>query len=289
MKYIQAKSILSPIKEDPFFGLSYSMNLYRGCQHQCIYCDSRSTCYGIKDFTQIEVKENALALLEKELHKKKKGTIGTGSMNDCYMPLEKELGMTRRALEIIAKHKFPVHVLTKSDYVTRDIDLLKEISNVYAAVSFTVTAASDGMSSKIEPCAPVSSRRFAAVKRFADENIYTGIILTPVLPYITDTEDNIGAIVEKAADAGAKYILCWTGMTIREGQREYFYEKLDGLFPGLKEKYIERYGNSYGCSVPDHEKLEKAFKEECRKHDIATRMKFYVPGEDNRKLSEYIG
>lgn len=290
MKYIRAKTILSRYKEqDPFFGLAYSMNLYRGCQHACIYCDSRSKCYRIADFSGIEVKENALELLEKELKKKKKGTIGTGSMNDCYMPLEKELGITRKALSIIARHKFPVHILTKSDLVVRDADLVKEISRTYAAVSFTITASSDVLSEKIEPCAPVSSKRFAAVKRLADEGIYTGIIMSPILPYITDTEENIRGIVEKAAEGGAKYILAWMGLTMREGQREYFYQKLDELFPGIKQKYIERYGNQYECPAPNHAALEKTFKEECIKQGIATNMEFYSPKEGSKKLSDYEG
>jgi len=287
IKSIHAKTILSPLKKDPFFGISYSMNLYRGCQHQCIYCDSRSKCYQIADFSDILMKENAIDLLEKELKKKKKGTIATGSMNDCYMPVEEEIGLTRKALSVIAKNKFPVHVLTKSDLVLRDIDLLSEISKTYAAVSFTITSADDGLSKKIEPSAPVSSRRFAAMKKFSDKGIYTGVIMTPILPYITDSEENIIGIVEKAAESGAKYILSWMGLTMREGQREYFYNKLDELFPGLKEKYILLYGDQYGCSVPEHKKLENIFRDECRKHNIATRMIFYHPKEVNKKISEF--
>lgn len=287
IKTIRAKTILSNLKEDPFFGISYSMNLYRGCQHQCIYCDSRSKCYQIADFSEILMKENAIELLEKELKKKKKGTIGTGSMNDCYMPIEKETGLTRKALEIIAKHKFPVHVLTKSDLVVRDIDLLSEISKTYAAVSFTITSADDELSKIIEPGAPESSRRFEAMKKFSDAGIYAGVIMTPILPYITDSEENIRALVEKAAQSGAKYILAWMGLTMREGQREYFYNKLDELFPKLKEKYIKLYGNQYGCSVPDSKKLEKIFRDECSKYSIATKMVFYSPKEENKKITDY--
>lgn len=278
IKNIKAKTLLSSLKEgiDDYFGIRYSMNLYRGCQFGCIYCDSRSTCYGIENFSDILIKENALELLEKELRsKRRKGTIGTGSMNDPYMPVEKKMELTRGALKLIKKYRFPVHIITKGDLVVRDTDLLKEISKVYAAVSFTITASDDGLAKQIEPYAPPSSKRFEAMKMLSEEGIYTGVVLTPVLPFITDTNENIEKIVLKCKQSGAQYILCWFGMTIREGQREYFYDALDKKFPGLKEKYIKRYRNNYSCAVPSINDMQKKFNELCGREKIMTNMKFY--------------
>lgn len=247
-KPIKAKTIVSTVKQDSWFGLKYNMNLYRGCQHDCIYCDSRSSCYGIEDFEEIQYKENALALLDKELKGKRvKGTIGTGSMHDPYMPIEKDLQLTRSALEIIKKHGFPVHVLTKSTLVLRDIDLLKEISREYAAVSITITSADDKLAKLIEPNAPKSSERFAAIKELAQNDIYTGILLMPILPFINDTEDNIKELVKKAKEADAKYILPWMGVTLRDRQKAYYFKQLDKNFPGLREVYLKQYGDAYFC------------------------------------------
>ena len=194
VQYIEAKSILSKLRQkDTYFGITYNMNLYRGCQHGCIYCDTRSECYGVGDISRISVKKNALELLAKELasKRKNKATVGTGSMNDPYMPLEKELGITRRALEEIARARFPVHIITKSDLVMRDLDILKEISKTYAAVSLTITTGSDELSRKIEPGAPVSSDRFKALEYLAKNGIYAGVTLMTHLPFINDTQENI--------------------------------------------------------------------------------------------------
>ncbi|MEA3446132.1 MAG: radical SAM protein [Bacteroidota bacterium] len=188
IKNITAKGILSALKNgpDPWFGISYNMNLYRGCQHQCIYCDSRSECYQIENFADILIKENAIELLAKALrNKRKKGTIGTGSMNDPYMPIEEKTYLTQQALKTIRHFRFPVHILTKSDLVLRDADIIKEISRVYAAVSFTITTADDNLSRITEPGAPESSKRFTAIKELSAKGIYTGIMLMPVLPFIS--------------------------------------------------------------------------------------------------------
>ncbi len=279
-RFIQAKTILSSLKKgsDPYFGIRYNMNLYRGCQHGCIYCDSRSKCYGIDNFTDIQVKENSLELLEKELRsKREKDTIGFGSMNDPYMPIEKELMLSRKALEIIARHKFPVHLITKSNLVCRDMDLLKEISKVYAAVSVTITTPNDVLSRQIEPGAPLSSARFEAIRNLSSAGIYCGITLMPVLPYITDDPRNIEQLVVRAKEVGAGYILGSMGMTLREGQREYYYEQLDKKFPGLKENYMVLFGHDYSCNVPEHIKLWKLFQETCRKVGLPYSMKFYLP------------
>lgn len=275
---IQAKTILSAVKNapDPYFGSYYNMNLYRGCQHGCIYCDTRSSCYGIGDLSNIRIKENAMDLLKSELKKKKKkGTITFGSMNDPYMPIEKEIMLARKALKLIARFKFGVHIITKSDLVVRDIDLLKEISKVYTAVSFTITTIDDTLAEKIEPNAPASSKRFNAIKELSSNGIYAGITLMPTLPYLTDSVENIVSIVKKAKQCGVKYILFWPGMTLRDFCRDYYYKKLDENFPGLKQKYIQSYGNRYGCDSLNAKKLKQAFYAECKKRGIATKIKIY--------------
>jgi DNA repair photolyase len=277
-RYIEAKTILSHVKQgqDNVFGLKYNMNLYRGCQHGCIYCDSRSKCYQLGELSDIRIKENALTLLEKELKSKRfKGTIGFGSMNDPYMPVEKEMELTRGALQLISRYKYPVHIITKSNLVLRDIDILKEISKTYVAISLTITANDDNLSKLIEPGAPVSSERFEAIKKLSHAGIYTGIMLMPVLPFITDEKDNIKSIVTKGKQNGAGYVIAFMGMTLREGQREHFYEKLDHHFPGLKNKYMQSYGNQYGCSAPNHKALYDTFYAVCSGVSMQTSMNFY--------------
>ena len=280
VREIEAKTILGTVKQGEFniFGLKYNMNLYRGCQHACIYCDSRSKCYQLGDLSDIRVKQNALELLEKELKSKRtKGTIGFGAMNDPYMPVEKTCLFTKRALEIIVNIKYPVHIITKSNLVVRDIDLLKEISKTYAAISLTITTFDDVLCSKVEPFAPVSSVRFEALKKLSEAGIYCGVCLMPVLPYINDTLDNIRNIVVKAKESGASYILGFMGMTLREGQREHYYKELDKKFPGLKEKYITTYGERYSAEVPNFRELQSVFYSTCKKVGINTSMDFYKP------------
>jgi len=286
IKEITAKTLLSSSKHpDPWFGVKYTMNLYRGCQHRCIYCDSRSECYQIEDFADILVKTNAIELLKKELPSKRtKGTIGLGSMNDCYMPLEERYRLTQQALELIARHCFPVHIITKSDLVLRDLDLLKEIAKIYAAVSFTITTADDELATKLEPGAPSPSRRYQALKTLSDQGIYTGITLMPVLPFIEDNEENILAIVDRAREAGAKYFIASFGMTMRDRQRAYYYEKLDRLFPGLREKYEKRFGDQYSCGAPNGGMLEKRFREACARYGIDTRMIHFTTGSPQLQL-----
>jgi len=277
---IQAKVLLSHVKQpDTWFGLKYNMNLYRGCQHQCIYCDSRSECYRIENFdTEVLVKANAIELLEKELASKRvKGTIGTGSMNDPYMPLEEEVNLTGRALKVIARFGFPVHIMTKSDLVLRDLDTLCEINTRFAAVSFTITTADDELARKLEPGAPLVSDRLRAMKMLSDHGIYTGVTMMPILPFIEDNEENIRQIVEKAHAHGAAYIIPWLGMSLRDRQRAYYYDKLDGLFPGLRQKYERMFGNQYYCAVPNADKLTGVLNELCDRYGIATRVKRYEP------------
>ncbi len=289
IRYIEAKSILSRLRcVDPYFGITYNMNLYRGCQHGCIYCDTRSECYGIGDISKLSVKKNALQLLVKELacKQKKKATVGTGSMNDPYMPVEKELGIVRNALKILSDARFPVHIITKSDLVTRDIDILCEISKIYAAVSITITTVDDILAKKIEPNASSPVSRFKAIELLASKGIYTGVTLMPVLPYINDTEQNIQLIIERSKDAGASYILPMFGMTMRKGSREYFYHALDLLFPGKKELYISNYGDRYECMSPNYSVLNSLYEKLIATSGISSRISFYQPPM-NKQLSFY--
>jgi DNA repair photolyase len=277
---VQARTLLSKVKQpDPWFGLTYNMNLYRGCQHQCIYCDSRSECYQIKDFTHdVLVKVNAPELLNKELsHKRTKGTIGTGSMNDPYMPLEAERRLTVRALEVIAHYGFPVHILTKSNLVLRDIDILKRISRVYAAVSFTITTADDDLGRKLEPGAAPVSERFKAMEALTSAGIYTGVLMMPVLPFLEDSEENIRSIVSRAASYGAQYILPCFGVTLRGRQREYFLTRVDSLSPGMRAKYESTFGQRYLCESPNTAYLKHLFVELCAKYAIDILIQQYRP------------
>lgn len=279
IKEIHAKTILNHVKQpEPYFGLKYNLNLYRGCQHQCIYCDSRSECYRIENFANIHVKVNAIDLLADALPRKRvRGTIGFGSMNDCYMPIERKYQLCRRALEVIAWHQFPVHIITKSDLVLRDLGLLREIGKIYAAVSFTITTADDELAKKIEPGAPPSSARFAALHVLADAGVLTGVTMMPILPFIEDTEENITALVELAYDAGASYILPWFGMSLRAGSRDYYYDKLDQLFPGIKQRYIRHFGYRYECNSPNRRKLDEVFQKLVHKYGIKTHMPVFTP------------
>lgn len=280
VSYTDAKTILNLMSgNDTWLGLKYTMNLYRGCQHRCIYCDSRSECYRIADFAkEIIVKQNALTLLEKEIAKLKViGTIGFGSMNDCYMPIEKELKMARQALEIILKWQLPVHIITKSNLVLRDIDLLSELQKIYAAVSFTILTTDDHLSLKIEPGAPIVSERFQAMSILASAGILTGITLMPVLPYITDSPENILDVVKKAKDCGAQYFIPAFGVTLRDRQREYYYNQLDTEFPGLSEKYRMKYKNYYSCSVPGYQKISDLFYNACAKAGVPTKIPLFKP------------
>lgn len=274
-KEILSKTILVRNKNpDAWFGVFYNMNIYRGCRHGCIYCDSRSLCYGIESFEELAVKVNAVDLLRVELaSKRKKGTIGTGAMSDPYNPAEQDYGLTRRALEIIVEYGFPVHVSTKSDLILRDTDLLLEAKKVFASAAFTITTCDDGLAAKIEPRAPRPAERLRAMKKLAESGIYTGVLMMPVLPFIEDTEENISEIIEKARENGASFIIPWMGMSLRDRQRDYYYKSLDGLFPGLSDKYRRVYGNTYNCLSPDSGKLNRLFNQTCRSYGLACDMK----------------
>ncbi|MBU5439021.1 radical SAM protein [Tissierella sp. MSJ-40] len=275
MKYIAAKNIIIP-KKDPsrWFGINYNMNIYRGCSHNCIYCDSRSECYQINNFNEIVAKEDALLIIERELKSKRKtGIVGTGAMSDPYNPMERKHRLTKGALELINKYGFGINIITKSDLIVRDIDLLRKI-NIHSPVciGITITAANDELSSKIEPDSPRSSERFLAIKELSDHRIYTGVLMMPILPFISDSEENIISIVRKGVECGAKFIYPWFGVTLRLGQREYFYNELDKEFPGIKERYKKSYGNSYECLSHNHKKLWELFIRECNNYRIDYKM-----------------
>ncbi len=250
---IEAKTLLTRVSGiDTFFGLDYGMNLYRGCQHRCIYCDSRSRCYGIDGFDRdVLVKANAIDVLEQELRKKRrKGVIGTGSMNDPYMPLERRIGLTRRALECIADYGFGVHVLTKSDLVVRDLEVLRRIRRGSAAVSFTLTTVDDALARVVEPGAPPPSARLRAMGELSAAGIETRVALMPILPFIEDDWESVAAILSASHRHGARVVIPWFGLTMRDRQREYFYHRLDASFPGLRRRYERAFGEDYECPSP---------------------------------------
>ena len=259
------------------------MNLYRGCTHGCIYCDSRSNCYQMNhEFEDIEVKENAIELLENTLRRKRKHCIiGTGSMSDPYMPLEAQLEYTRKALLLIEKYGFGATLITKSDRVLRDLDILKRINQkTKAVVQMTLTTADEALCKLIEPNVSTTKQRFEALKILRDNNIPTVVWLCPVLPYINDTEDNIRRILDMCVAAKVRGIICFgMGLTLREGNREYFYRQLDKSFPGLKERYIREYGNQYVINSPKSAELMRLFHRTCEQNGIM---------HDNDLIFEYL-
>ncbi|MBR1639435.1 MAG: radical SAM protein [Treponema sp.] len=268
MHFVNAKSILTP----------HSMNIYRGCSHGCIYCDSRSKCYQFTHaFEDIEVKQNAPELLAQALRKKRKRCmIGTGSMSDPYIPLEKELGLMRRCLEIIDCYNFGASLITKSDLVLRDLDVLTRINKkTKAVVQMTLTTADDALCKIIEPGVCPTSRRFQVLQACRDAGIPTVVWFSPLLPFINDTRENIEGIVDYCARAGVKAIICFgIGLTLREGNREYFYAALDraaardSRFAGLKEAYQKRFGYSYMVNSPHNKELMQYLAQLCRQNKI---------------------
>lgn len=263
MHYVTAKGILSA---------KNGMNLYRGCSHGCIYCDSRSHCYQMNHaFEDIEVKENAIELLEDALKRKRnKCMIGMGSMTDPYIPLELELEHTRKSLELIEKYGFGATLITKSDRILRDLDLLQKINEkTKCVVQMTLTNIEDDLSRKLEPGVCPTTRRFEVLKILRDAGIPTVVWMTPILPFINDTREHVSGLLDMCIEARVKGIICFgIGLTLREGNREYFYKNLDEHFPGVKEKYIKRYGNQYEISSPNHRELWPMFHQRCEQHGI---------------------
>ena len=277
MHNIKAKTILSA---------KNGINLYRGCTHGCIYCDSRSDCYGMDhEFEDIAVKSNAIELLEDALRRKRKPCmIGTGSMCDPYMHCEEKLLLTRRTLEVIDKYSCGVTVITKSDRILRDIDLYEQINrHSKAVIQMTLTTVDENFCRVIEPNVCTTHGRYEVLKEFQKHGIPTIVWLCPILPYINDTMENLNGILDYCFDAGVKGIINFGfGVTLRAGNREYFYRKLDEHFPGMKERSLRCFGNSYECASDNSAALWKLFIERCRKADVLT-----SPDEIFAYLNEY--
>ena len=222
-------------------------------------------------FEDIEVKENAIDLLEYALtHKRKKCMVGTGSMTDPYIPLELELGNVRKALHLIYEHGFGFTVITKSSRILRDLDLLQKINKkTKCVVQMTLTTYNEDLCKKIEPNVSTTRERFEVLKKMRDAGIPTVVWLTPILPFINDTEENISGILDMCIEAKVYGVICFgMGLTLRDGNREYFYRQLDRLYPGLKEKYIKNYGNQYVVSSPNNAKLMDMFHKKCEQYGI---------------------
>ena len=274
MHFVKVKGILSA---------SNGMNLYRGCSHGCIYCDSRSKCYHIEhDFEDIEIKGNAIELLENALkRKRKKCMLGTGSMTDPYIPLESKIGNVRKALALANKYGFGFTLITKSDRVLRDLDLLKAINDkTKCVVQMTLTTYDEDLCRRIEPNVCTTRERVAALKKLNEAGIPTVVWLCPILPFINDTEENIRGILEHCIVAKVYGIICFgMGLTLREGNREYFYSQLDKLFPHMKEKYIRTYGTQYQINSLKNHELMKLFHRICEDNGII---------HDNAKIFKYL-
>lgn len=274
MHFVNVKGILST---------KNGMNLYRGCSHGCIYCDSRSKCYHIEhDFEDIEIKENAIELLENALkRKRKKCMLGTGSMTDPYIPLESKIENVRKALALVNQYGFGFTLITKSDRVLRDLDLLKAINDkTKCVVQMTLTTYDEDLCRKIEPNVCTTRERVTALKKLNEAGIPTVVWLCPILPFINDTEENIRGILEYCIEAKVYGIICFgMGLTLREGNREYFYSKLDKLFPSMKEKYMRTYGTQYQVNSLKNNELMKLFHQVCEENGII---------HDNSKIFEYL-
>ena len=263
MHYADYKTILSP---------QNGMNIYRGCTHGCIYCDSRSVCYQIMhDFEDIEIKRDAVRILESQLVRKRKPCmISTGSMCDPYIHLEEDLKITRQCLELIERHGFGLAILTKSARILRDIDILQAINaKTKCVVQITLTTLNEDLCRILEPNVSTTRERFKVLEAMRDAGIPTVVWLCPILPFINDTVENLRGLVDYCVRANVLGILCFTfGLTMRDGNREYFYKKLDEHFPDLKYKYIRAFGNSYECLSPNNARLTDIFRDECRRHGI---------------------
>ena len=258
MHFVQARGILSQ---------NNGMNIYRGCSHGCIYCDSRSKCYGFTHaFEDIEVKENAPELLEQALRSKRhKCMIGTGAMCDPYLPAEKELQLTRKCLKLIDRYEYGVTVLTKSNLVLRDLDLLQSINRKAKAVlQMTLTTYDEELCRKLEPNVSTTRERFEVLMRCKELGIPTLVWMTPILPFINDTRENIEGLLDYCLQAGVQGILVFdVGVTLREGDREYFYQALDRDFPGIRQKYVSTYGNAYDIPSPHAKELMALIQNTC--------------------------
>jgi len=255
---VPAKSIIYRTgNPSSLYFTDYSMNIYLGCSHGCIYCDSRSNCFRIMDFDTVKAKENALQIVRDDLRRKvKRGVVASGAMSDPYNPFEHELKLTRNCLELINAFGFGASLVTKSALISRDTDVLRDIkTHSPTIVKFSITTSDDELCRMLEPRASVTSERFEALRTLSENGIYCGVYLNPILPYITDTQESILEILRMAKDSGAKFVQTHMSMTLRPGSREHYYNHLDKMFPGAKEKYMKRYGLRKHCQSPNSRRL----------------------------------
>lgn len=275
MNFIPAKTIIQKNKSpESWFGHDYNMNIYRGCCHGCIYCDSRSECYSVENFDEVRVKENAIDIINRELKSKRRtGVVGTGAMSDPYNPFEKNMNLTRNALELINAYGFGAAIATKSNLITRDIDILNAINeHSPVCIKLTITTFSDDLCGIIEPNVVPASGRFDALAKLSDSGLFCGILIMPILPFINDTEENITSIINAAAEAGARFVYSYLGVTLRKNQREYFYQQLDKHYPGLKSKYQRTFGEGYECRVNEAKRLYQVISKLCDSYKLLYKM-----------------
>ena len=276
MPAIPAKTILSGWTDEGWFGSNYNMNLYKGCCHGCIYCDSRSECYQVADFDTVRMKEEALQVLEQDLRsKRKKGIIISGSMSDAYNPFEKKCELMRGALKLMDRYGFGVVADSKSDLVIRDADLYAKIArHSPAVVNMTLTTADDALCRKIEQHVVPTSKRLEAIARLTEAGVTCGVLLMPILPFINDTVENVVLLVEKAAVAGAKWLYAGGsfGVTLRTNQREHFLERVEAIWPGMRMKYEQAFGQAYICKSPNNAEIWTVFTDACRRHGLLWKM-----------------
>ncbi len=285
MHYVKSKGILSP---------NNTMNIYRGCTHGCIYCDSRSDCYNLNhEFTDIQVKENALELLEQKLiSKRNKCMIHTGSMTDPYIQLEDDISYMSKSLELIYKYGFGVTIITKSNLILKDIELLKKINEkTKCVVQISMTTFDENLCKTIEPNVSTTYERYLILKELEKANIPTIVWLCPILPFINDTKENINGILDYCIDAKVYGVLCFNmGVTMREGNREYFYKNLDKYFPNMKQKYIETFGNKYSLESENSKELMQLLKKRCSEnnieHNVSNLFKYRDKFEENNEFEQ---
>ena len=284
------RTILSKPNYTPesWFGIEYVANIYRGCPHSCIYCESRSNCYGYKDFDTVQYKSNSDALMAKSLRSKRKaGIVGLGTLADSYNHHEEELGVTRKVLEVIAGCRFGVDVCTKSSLITRDIDVLQQISWANSATAkLTITTADDALAGKLEPRAEPSSQRFQALKELSSAGIFCGVMVTPLLPFITDTADNIEAIVEKAHESGVNFIYTRFGLSMRDGQSTHYLKKARSIKRDISQLMQEAYGLSFFCYSQEIDELRNLFQKRCEAAGILYKMEDIIAASKARQQEE---
>ena len=284
MDVLKTKTIMTKSNQgNRWFGIDYHMNLYKGCPFGCIYCDSRCEAYHIDNFDEVRIKENAIEILEEELKSKGlKGVVSFGSLSDPYNKEEENLCLTRQALELILKYGFGVSIDTKSDLILRDIDLLKEIAKKNnVIIKMSIITYDDELAKKIEPNVISSTKRFEVLKKLRKEGLYAGVLMTPVLPFLTDTEENILTMIVKSKECDAKFIYTKMGMNLKTNQRDYYYNALDILYPGLKEDYIAVYGNKNFCNSLHYRHLMELYLKKCSENKILTDMDMII--EDYKK------